>query len=413
MKGGVALALGVMRELAERPELYAEVAVLLVNDEEWRTVPFAHTERFPAGTPASASRPARSTREGHDAVIVQAQGGRHAGGAAHGAAGPLRLGAPKGPQRAARAGAVAQRSRPRARPGRARATDRGADDPALRRGVQRGPAARAAGLRPARGLAGGLRTVLAAVPASSTGSPSSRCWCGPGRAWTRAPPPRPAGGRGGAAGAPAGGAERGGASDASHIAQAMPAHRGRPRAARRRGPHAARVGRRRVAAHPRGSGSGAGCGDPRGVTGSLSGAFGSAHRHPAPHGPVRPPRERRREARSVRRMGHAGAVRGHPRRARAGAHARGHVRRLAHGPDRDLGARRGALPAAPALQRRVEARRGRRPVLGALSRRRRRARRPVHLPAARRALPDGHQRGQPRARTWPGFASTPTVTRPR
>ena len=46
MKGGVALALGLMRELAERPELYAEAAVLLVNDEEWRTVPFAHTERF-------------------------------------------------------------------------------------------------------------------------------------------------------------------------------------------------------------------------------------------------------------------------------------------------------------------------------------------------------------------------------
>ena len=46
MKGGVALALGVMRELAARPELYAEAAVLLVNDEEWRTAPFAHAERF-------------------------------------------------------------------------------------------------------------------------------------------------------------------------------------------------------------------------------------------------------------------------------------------------------------------------------------------------------------------------------
>src|SRR5688572_16335944 len=32
MKGGVALSLGLMRELATRPELYAEVAVLLVND---------------------------------------------------------------------------------------------------------------------------------------------------------------------------------------------------------------------------------------------------------------------------------------------------------------------------------------------------------------------------------------------
>ena len=46
MKGGVALALGVMRELAARPELYAEAAVLLVNDEEWRTARFGHAERF-------------------------------------------------------------------------------------------------------------------------------------------------------------------------------------------------------------------------------------------------------------------------------------------------------------------------------------------------------------------------------
>src|SRR4029079_6034410 len=46
MKGGVALALALMRELAERGELYAEVAVLLVNDEEWRTKPFVHAERF-------------------------------------------------------------------------------------------------------------------------------------------------------------------------------------------------------------------------------------------------------------------------------------------------------------------------------------------------------------------------------
>ncbi len=46
MKGGVALALALMRELTERTELFAEVAILLVNDEEWRTAPFAHAERF-------------------------------------------------------------------------------------------------------------------------------------------------------------------------------------------------------------------------------------------------------------------------------------------------------------------------------------------------------------------------------
>ncbi|HEY2258569.1 MAG TPA: M20/M25/M40 family metallo-hydrolase [Solirubrobacteraceae bacterium] len=46
MKGGVVLALGVARALARRPEAFAELSVLLVCDEEWRTVPFVHTERF-------------------------------------------------------------------------------------------------------------------------------------------------------------------------------------------------------------------------------------------------------------------------------------------------------------------------------------------------------------------------------
>ena len=51
---------------------------------------------------------------------------------------------------------------------------------------------------------------------------------------------------------------------------------------------------------------------------------------------------------------------------------------------------------APALERRDGDRRARGPVLGALPRRRRRARRPLHLPARARALPDGHQRREPR-----------------
>ena len=46
MKGGVILSLGVARALAERPESFAELAVLLVTDEEWRVQRFAHVERF-------------------------------------------------------------------------------------------------------------------------------------------------------------------------------------------------------------------------------------------------------------------------------------------------------------------------------------------------------------------------------
>jgi glutamate carboxypeptidase len=46
MKGGDVLAVAAMRAFARRPETYAELALLLVCDEEWRTAPFAHVERF-------------------------------------------------------------------------------------------------------------------------------------------------------------------------------------------------------------------------------------------------------------------------------------------------------------------------------------------------------------------------------
>ncbi len=46
MKGGDVLALGVARTVAANPQLFAELAVLLVTDEEWRTAEFAHVERF-------------------------------------------------------------------------------------------------------------------------------------------------------------------------------------------------------------------------------------------------------------------------------------------------------------------------------------------------------------------------------
>jgi glutamate carboxypeptidase len=46
MKGGVVLALGVARALAARHEQFAELALVLVTDEEWRTRPFVHAESF-------------------------------------------------------------------------------------------------------------------------------------------------------------------------------------------------------------------------------------------------------------------------------------------------------------------------------------------------------------------------------
>jgi glutamate carboxypeptidase len=71
MKGGVALALGVMRELAARPDLYAELAVLLVNDEEWRTARFGHAERFAGFDACLCFEAGERTADREEAVIVK------------------------------------------------------------------------------------------------------------------------------------------------------------------------------------------------------------------------------------------------------------------------------------------------------------------------------------------------------
>jgi glutamate carboxypeptidase len=71
MKGGVALSLGLMRELAARPELFAEVAMLLVNDEEWRTAPFAHAERFAGFDACLCFEAGERTQADEEAVIVK------------------------------------------------------------------------------------------------------------------------------------------------------------------------------------------------------------------------------------------------------------------------------------------------------------------------------------------------------
>jgi glutamate carboxypeptidase len=71
MKGGVALALGLMRELASRPERFAEAAILLVNDEEWRTAPFIHAERFAGFDACLCFEAGERTQAGDEAVIVK------------------------------------------------------------------------------------------------------------------------------------------------------------------------------------------------------------------------------------------------------------------------------------------------------------------------------------------------------
>jgi glutamate carboxypeptidase len=71
MKGGVVLALGVARALSERPRLFAELSLLLVTDEEWRTREFLHVGRF-AGHDACLCFEAGERRpEGREGVVVR------------------------------------------------------------------------------------------------------------------------------------------------------------------------------------------------------------------------------------------------------------------------------------------------------------------------------------------------------
>jgi glutamate carboxypeptidase len=71
MKGGVALSIGVLRTLAEVPERYEEVALLLVNDEEFRTEPFAHGPRFSDFDACLCFEGGERTEDGDDAVVVR------------------------------------------------------------------------------------------------------------------------------------------------------------------------------------------------------------------------------------------------------------------------------------------------------------------------------------------------------
>lgn len=74
MKGGVALALAVARACAELSEHYAELAVLLVCDEEWRIAEFRHVERFTGYDACLCFEAGEISEQGLDGVIVRRKG---------------------------------------------------------------------------------------------------------------------------------------------------------------------------------------------------------------------------------------------------------------------------------------------------------------------------------------------------
>ena len=70
------------------PERYAEAALLLVVDEEWRTEPFAHAARFAGWDACLCFEAGQLTAAGEEAVVVRRK-----------AAGTLRVRAPGAPRR--------------------------------------------------------------------------------------------------------------------------------------------------------------------------------------------------------------------------------------------------------------------------------------------------------------------------
>jgi glutamate carboxypeptidase len=93
MKGGVVLALGVARELAAQPELFSELSVLLVTDEEWRTSEFRHVARFAAYDACLCFEAGEHGPGGEEGVVVRRKAAgtlrvRAAGRAAHSGSAP-------------------------------------------------------------------------------------------------------------------------------------------------------------------------------------------------------------------------------------------------------------------------------------------------------------------------------------
>jgi glutamate carboxypeptidase len=71
MKGGVVLALGVARALAARPQDFAELAVLLVTDEEWRSTEFVHLASFAGYDACLCFEAGERTPSGEEGVVVR------------------------------------------------------------------------------------------------------------------------------------------------------------------------------------------------------------------------------------------------------------------------------------------------------------------------------------------------------
>ncbi|MGZ6673902.1 MAG: M20/M25/M40 family metallo-hydrolase [Solirubrobacteraceae bacterium] len=71
MKGGDVLALGLLRALATRTSDFAEVALLVVCDEEWRVGPFVHVPRFEGFDACLCFEAGQLAEDDLEAVVVR------------------------------------------------------------------------------------------------------------------------------------------------------------------------------------------------------------------------------------------------------------------------------------------------------------------------------------------------------
>ncbi|MBV9214135.1 MAG: M20/M25/M40 family metallo-hydrolase [Actinobacteria bacterium] len=71
MKGGVVLAIGVLESLAARPDTFAETALLLVTDEEWRVGGLEHAHLFDGFDACLCFEAGQGGPSGEEGVIVK------------------------------------------------------------------------------------------------------------------------------------------------------------------------------------------------------------------------------------------------------------------------------------------------------------------------------------------------------
>lgn len=222
MKSGVALSLGVLRALADRPEL-GEAALLLVNDEEWRTSPFGHVPRFEGFHACLCFEAGELDPEGNDAVVVRRKAAGTISVRAHGRAAHSGSAPDKGVNALLALAEVATLVAGRHDP---QGPDRLTAVPTILNSGEALNVVPAAGelvcdVRADRLEA--LRDVLAAIPAEARGAgiaaTMQREWPGMD---ARAPAAATLALAGAALGRPVVAAQRGGASDASHFAATIP-----------------------------------------------------------------------------------------------------------------------------------------------------------------------------------------------